>query len=195
MPQSIIVMGDSAGGNLAATSLLRAQLEGRRRVQRHVVGQLLVYPTTHASCHECHRSFARYGEGYYLTASAVAAFGHLYLGSMRMQGVRNSSGVDERSLDVQHSAHPLVSPLEASLPLLATLPQTAVAAAECDPLVDEAMAFAQRLRAAAVAVEAEVFPRTVHGFVSVPLDEHEPAVAFLSHAARRMWGEQDAGDS
>ena len=186
-PRSILVMGDSAGGNLVSTSLLRAHLQGFSHIHKHVVGQLLIYPTTHASCHECHRSFYRYGSGYYLEAVNMAWFSFMYLGDLRTRSTLESVSIDESSLVVTHPAHPLVSPLEGSLELLSTLPPAVAVFAECDPLVGEGIAFVDRMKEAGVPVRSHVFPRTIHGFLSVPMDEHEAAVSYLFHGAHSLW--------
>ncbi|EGD78941.1 hypothetical protein PTSG_01915 [Salpingoeca rosetta] len=163
-PRSIVVLGDSAGGNLAVTSLLRAHLQSLSLVHKHVAGMLLAYPTVHTCHHELYQSFARYGQGYRLTAAAVAC----------------------TSMQVTHPAHPLLSPIEAPAPLLAALPPAALVMAEFDPLVDEGVAFAARLRDAGVQADSRVFPGTIHGFVSVPLDHHDEAMSFLASSATAM---------
>lgn len=53
-------------------------------------------------------------------------------------------------------------------PELATLPPTAIALAECDPLHDEGRAFVNRLRFLGVPVEERVFAGMIHGFAGLP---------------------------
>lgn len=184
-------MGDSAGGNLAITAFLRAHIEEKSLAVRSVSGLLLAYPAVQTNCHECHMSFARFGQGYFLSASMITWFRHLYLGNLGKQIVPVS--VEEQfSVNVTSSGHPLISPIEASIQLLSTLPRTAIALAECDPLADEGRAFAAKLEDADVDVHLHVFNRTIHGFVSVPLDQHEEAVAFLIEQAQLMWDRMPA---
>jgi len=60
--------------------------------------------------------------------------------------------------------------------------------AECDSLVDEGVAMADRLRLAGVAVELEIYHGVVHSFIqfgrAIPqaLKAHEDAARALKHA-------------
>jgi acetyl esterase len=63
------------------------------------------------------------------------------------------------------AANPLVSLLRAEL---TAFPPTSVVTAECDPLRDEGETFADRLRAAGVAVTARRYSGMVHGFAGLP---------------------------
>ena len=80
-------------------------------------------------------------------------------------------GLDREQMQVCWAAYapgssarsPDVSPLRAAD--LAGLPPTYVVLAECDPLVDEASDYADRLRAAGVPADVRVWPGTVHGFL------------------------------
>ena len=60
--------------------------------------------------------------------------------------------------------------------------------AECDPLVDEGVQYADTLRMAGVAVDLEIYRGVVHGFVNMgrtipqALQAHEDAARALRHA-------------
>lgn len=132
------VAGDSAGGNLAAVMALKAREAGGPAIGF----QALVYPAVdHTADTESKR---RNGEGYLLTAEAIAWCSRAYLG----EG-------DWRD--------PLASPLLASSH--AGLPPALVATAEFDPLLDEGRAYADALAAAGVAVEYTNYPGMLHGFI------------------------------
>ncbi len=60
--------------------------------------------------------------------------------------------------------------------------------AECDPLTDEGVAYADRLRAAGVPVDLEIYRGVVHGFINLgraipeALTAHADAARALRHA-------------
>src|ERR1700730_1806617 len=72
-PSRLAVAGDSAGGNLAAAGALRARVGGPR-----LRAQVLVYPVCDAA--RASASYQANGEGYLLTAAAMAWFWACYLG-------------------------------------------------------------------------------------------------------------------
>jgi acetyl esterase len=134
-PQRVAVGGDSAGGNLAAVTAIRARDEGV--ALRH---QLLVYPVTDLAA--TFPSRVSNGEGYFLTKDAMDWFESSYLGD--------------------HEPHdPAVSPLYADLTRLAP---AHVITAGFDPLRDEGEAYAASLRTAGVEVVDDRYPTMIHGF-------------------------------
>ena len=139
---SIVVAGDSAGGNLAAVVSQRAKDESVP-----VAAQLLFYPALDMA-HETpsKRDFAR---GYLLEAEAMQWFGEQYL--------RTPDDV----------RHPWASP--ALAPDLTGLPPALVITAEYDPLRDEGEAYANALRAAGVPTEPIRFDGMIHGFMTMPI--------------------------
>jgi acetyl esterase len=137
-PGPLIVAGDSAGGNLAATLALAARDRGGPRVD----AQVLIYPITDAAM--ASRSFADYGTGLYLTAADMRWYWRSYLGTRL------------GALDGEFS------PLHARK--LTGLPPALVITAEYDPLRDEGEAYAERLRAAGVVVSMRRFEGMIHGF-------------------------------
>lgn len=137
---ALTVAGDSAGGNLAAAAARR--LRGRLDLAR----QLLVYPALAPPDPVAHPSHARCGEGYMLTGADMAWFWRHYL--------------DGRA-DVPADAAPLLADD------LEDLAPASIAVAGFDPLHDEAVAYAERLRAAGVGVELRDWPDVIHGFLGM----------------------------
>jgi acetyl esterase len=138
--QQLVVGGDSAGGNLAAAVCLMARERGGPTVD----SQLLLYPVTSSECDtSSHRDFA---EGYLLTREMMQRFWSLYT----------------RTPDAGRDS--LASVLRATE--LTGLPAATFVVAGCDVLRDEAEAYAERLRVAAVPVEVLRYPGQLHGFWS-----------------------------
>jgi acetyl esterase len=140
------VAGDSAGGNLAATSAIACRDAGIR-----LAGQLLVYPVTDIiGCYADGRENARYpsraenAEGYFLTRATMEWFCGHYLA------------------DPGQAADWRVSPLRAAS--LAGLAPAIVTTAWFDPLRDEGVAYARALEAAGVRVKHHEGPGLIHGY-------------------------------
>jgi acetyl esterase len=155
-PARLAVGGDSAGGNLAAVSALRARDEGL--TLRH---QLLVYPVTDLA--GTFGSRVENGEGYFLTKEAMDWFESSYL-----------DGRDPR--------HPTASPLYAEVVGVAP---AHVLTAGFDPLRDEGEAYAAKLAAAGVQVVDDRYPTMVHGFFSM-LDVTSVAAEAVGRAATHL---------
>ena len=135
-----VVAGDSAGGNLAAVLARRARDGG----EIPLAFQLLVYPITDAAM--ATDSYRRFGadQTYGLSKLAMAACWESYAPGRIGQS-------------------PDASPLRA--PDLSGLPPAFVLLAECDPLTDEGLDYAERLRAAGVDARTSVYSGMAHGFV------------------------------
>lgn len=146
----IAVAGDSAGGTLATAVALLAR-DRRGPTLRH---QLLLFPATDAACDSA--SMHEFASGYLLSARMMRWYWDCYLGGAR---------ADE----------PLASPLRAAD--LAGLPPACIVTAEFDTLRDEGEQYADRLRAAGVAVTARRYLGVIHGFAFMP---------FVSSLAGRM---------
>lgn len=144
--EDILLIGDSAGGNLAAAVSLMAADRGEFMPRR----QVLLYPAVQSDFSETSpfASVRENGEGYLLTADRIADYLALY---MRDEG---------DLLD------PYFSPLMARD--LSGQPETLVITAEYDPLRDEGEAYAARLREAGVPVTLHRVPDALHGFLSLP---------------------------
>ncbi|MBC8073343.1 MAG: alpha/beta hydrolase [Deltaproteobacteria bacterium] len=136
----VAVAGDSQGGKLAAVvcQLARAQGLAQPRLQ------VLIYPGTDLV--EAWPSAQLHADGPWLTASLVEWFKHHGMG-----------GADP--------SDPRVSPLRASS--LAGLAPALVVVAGFDPLRDEGIAYAERLREAGVPVQLRDELSLPHGFVQM----------------------------
>jgi acetyl esterase len=151
-PTRIAVVGDSAGGNLAAVMALRARDEAGPAL----VGQVLIYPA--ADLEDANElKPAPDGEYYFLNREDGAYFNRLYLG------------------DLARARHPHASPIHADS--LQGLPPALVITAEYDPLCRQGEAFAEKLRQAGVEVEHTRYPGAIHGFVTMPVPMGRQALA------------------
>lgn len=141
-PGRVAIGGDSAGANLAAAV---SQL-ARDRGQAPIAFQLLIYPVVdHLASFP---SVKENGEGFLLTAEAMAWFSGHYAGQ---------ADIDDRD--------PMMSPIYAAD--LAGLPPALVITAEFDPLRDEGEAYAMRLRQAGVPVQTSRYDGMIHGFFTM----------------------------
>jgi acetyl esterase len=137
---ALAVGGDSAGGNLAAVLARRARDAGRPEL----AFQLLVYPVTDAAC--ATGTMQQFGEDatYGLSREQMLVCWAVY-----------APGASARSPDA--------SPLRAAD--LSDLPPALIVLAECDPLTDEGLDYAERLQAAGVDAEVRTWAGMVHGFL------------------------------
>lgn len=144
----ITLIGDSAGGNLAAAVSLMA----RDRGEFAVAQQILIYPATYNdhSPASCFDSVRENGSSYLLTAKRVADYMKLYAGG------------NEENLKNPYFA-PLISKD------LSNQPRTLVVTAEFDPLRDEGEAYAYALRRAGNEVMLYRMPDALHGYFSLPI--------------------------
>jgi acetyl esterase len=138
--QRVAVAGDSAGGTLAAVLALLARDAGLP-----LAGQLLVYPGT--SARQDSASHARFADDPVLDRKTVQWFFSQYL--------RNDQDRDDWRF----------APLLA--PRLSGVAPAWIALAECDPLVDEGLAYAQRLEAEGVAVRVQLYRGMIHHFFNM----------------------------
>jgi acetyl esterase len=155
----VAVVGDSAGGNLAAALTLMARDRGGPPIR----AQVLVYPVTdHDFTTASHRDP---GDPHVLQSDEVQYFWQEYLS------------------DPSDAANPYASPLRAES--LADLPPALVLTAELDPLRDEGEAYARRLDDAGVAVELVRYDGMMHSFVTF-LDALAPARDAIERIGRHL---------
>lgn len=166
----IAVGGDSAGGTLSIVTAIAARDAGIP-----LSLQVLFYPgcVGHQDT-ESHRTFAK---GFLIEEPHITYFFDQYL---RSDDDRNDwrfaplDGVDEtgqtRDLDD-------VAPAWIGL-------------AECDPLVDEGVAYGDKLRMAGVGVDLSIYAGVVHGFINLgrALPEAMTAHNDAARALRQAWG-------
>ena len=145
-PERIVLMGDSAGGNLTAAVSLLARERGDFRPRT----QILLYPLVYNDHSETtlFDSVRDNGEDYILTRQAIVDYIELYL---------------RTPADFHDSRF---APLIATS--LADLPRTLVITAEYDPLRDEGEAFAARLDAEGNEVACFRMNDGVHGYFLYP---------------------------
>ena len=140
-PARVAVMGDSAGGNLAAVVALMA----RDRSGPAIAFQGLLYPGTDLTL--ASPSIDENAHAPILTKADCVAFRDHYLG-----------GQDPRE--------PYASPLHAAD--LAGLPPALVQVAEHDPIRDDGLRYAAALQAAGVPVRTTTYVGMPHGYLSFP---------------------------
>ncbi|MEV7646730.1 alpha/beta hydrolase [Arthrobacter sp. NPDC089319] len=158
-PSRIAVMGDSAGGNLAAVAALRARDAGGPVLR----AQVLVYPVIDPDAET--QSKIDFKEGYIVTAADLDYFWNHYLPSP------------------EDAENPLAAPSRASS--LNGLPPALVLSTEYEAARDEAESYARQLAEAGVETEAIRFDGLIHATywasAAVPRSSeiHDAIVKFL----------------
>lgn len=158
----LAVGGDSAGGTLAAVAALLARDAGLP-----LALQLLITPGTTA--HADTASHKLYANGFLLEAADVAWFFDHYL-------------------DYHHRRDWRFAPLLA--PEVDGVAPACLILAECDPLVDEGLAYADRLRMAGVPVALELYRGVTHDFIKMgrALKEAPAALDAAAAALKEAFG-------
>ena len=142
----ITLMGDSAGGNLAAAVSTMARDTGDILPKK----QILIYPALYndATLSSPYLSIKKNGQNYVLTAKEVEEYMELY----------QSRPEDRKS--------PYFAPLLAGD--FSNLPETVIITAEFDPLRDEAEDYGRRLEKAGVHTEIYRISNMIHAFFTLP---------------------------
>lgn len=133
----IAVMGDSAGGNLAAVAAQRSRDEGGPRIR----AQVLIYPVIDPMAKLPSRT--EFKDGYIITAAGLDWFWAQYLASP------------------DDAKNPLASPCKAAS--LVGLPPALILSTEYEVARDEAEAYGKQLAAAGVETEVIRFDGLIHG--------------------------------
>jgi acetyl esterase len=139
-PSRMAVGGDSAGGTLAAVCAVLARDAGLP-----LALQMLIYPGTTA--HQDTDSHRRHADGPLLTKAMIDFFFAQY--------VRTPADRDDWRF-----APLLADDVDGVAPAWICL-------AECDPVVDEGIAYADKLRAAGVPVDLEIYRGVIHEFIKM----------------------------
>lgn len=157
---TVIIAGESCGGNLAAAVCLKA----RDTNGPSISAQLLIYPIITAKIDS--ENYQKSADQYFLTESAMRFFWSAY--AQNPEDLKN----------------PYVSLDEAQD--LTNLPAAVVITAEHDPLHTEGELFAKKLQEAGNLVVLDRCPGVVHGFLDLPVYPDEQVTAWLHHIKERM---------
>jgi len=141
-PERIYIIGDSAGGNLAMATELRARSQNLDIIK----GLILIYPVLDLSNMNT-ASYKTYGTDYMLSSTDMAWFKSLYLNTE-----------DEKLLEE-------VSPLLAKS--LDNLPKILLISSQFDVLHDEAESFSERLKTSNTKFQYIEMKGLTHGFISI----------------------------
>lgn len=157
----LAVGGDSAGGTLAAVCAILA-----RDTNLPLALQLLFYPG--CAAHQDTPSHKTFETGFVLEEPHITYFFNQYINSVADRDDWRFSPLNAPDVDG-------VAPAWIGL-------------AECDPLVDEGVMYADKLRLAGVPVDLEIYRGVVHEFIkmgrAIPqaLQAHADAARALKHA-------------
>ena len=144
-PDRITIIGDSAGGNLAAAVCLKARDTGDFAPKK----QILIYPAV-SNCYtkkSPYKSVQENGQDYLLTAVKMEDYLKLY-----------ESSTEDRQ-------NPYFAPILAKD--LSHMPETLILTAEFDPLRDEGEEYGKRLKEAGNYVEIHRIPDALHGYFAL----------------------------
>ena len=141
-PKDLVVMGDSAGGNLATVTSILSRDENGPKIAK----QVLIYPAADARLN--HPSIDKFKDGYLLTKDMMHWF------------------VDHYAKTPEDKLNPLMSPLLTED--LSNLPSAFVSTSDHDPLKDEGEAYYRKLLAAGNQAIFKEYKNTIHGFANIP---------------------------
>ena len=136
----LAVVGNSVGGNMAASVALQAKQKGAPDIRF----QVLLWPVTDAGFDTV--SYDSFADGYFLTRNMMKWFWDAY------------------TTDPRQRREILASPLQATNSQLKGLPPALIQTAELDVLRDESEAYAQKLDAAGVDVTSTRYNSVIHDF-------------------------------
>lgn len=140
--KDIIIMGDSAGANLATAVAIKAKKSKEFQISK----EILLYPLTQTdfSKYSPYKSITENANNYFLSRQNVQEYLKLYV-------------KDKKDLN-----SPYIAPLKSKN--LFKMPKTLIITAEFDILRDEGYAYAKKLKRYFNKVEYHNLPKTIHGF-------------------------------
>ncbi len=138
----IIVCGDSAGGTLSAC----ATHHFKNHPEIKIAGQILIYPWVDGRINSA--SIEKFSTGYLLTKEAILWFQSVY------------------TPNVEDRLNPLSAPTHHTD--FSNLAPAFIATAEFDPLKDEGLAYAEKLKVAGNTVFYKDYSGLIHGFANIP---------------------------
>ena len=140
------LIGDSAGGNLAAAVSLMARDRGEFLPQK----QILLYPSTYNDHteHSPYESIRTNGKDYFLTSKRIRDYMELYISKP------------------EDFYNPYFAPLLSKD--LSNQPNTLIITAEYDPLRDEGEDYGERLKEFGNRVKNIRMKDSLHGFITLP---------------------------
>lgn len=140
-PEKLFLAGDSAGANLATVTAMQWRAQG----YHPLCGQILLYPVTDHYSRE-KPSANEFDDGFGLSRADMHWFWDQYL------------------MDTSDGDSPLASPLLAET--LQGLPPALVIVSGYDPLRDDGLFYAHRLKEAGIPLTLLYYEEMIHGFVS-----------------------------
>jgi len=157
----LVVLGDSAGGNLAIVAVRRLLESGMDIVAR----QILAYPGVSA---ERGAQGSPHGSEWPLTEADRQWFSDQYVP------------------DASRRSDPDVAPL---LGGVSGMPPTTLLLGGCDPILDEGLAYAEKLWTAGVSVDLHLYAGQIHGFLTFDetiLPRSREALGVVANAVRNL---------
>ena len=139
--EKLMVIGESAGGNLAAAVACMAS--DKKEFKLHA--QILIYPAITSDL--AHQNYENCPDQFFLTQESMEYFWKSYISNK--DDLKNPYA----SLDLRKDFH--------------GLPPACIITGEYDPLASEAHQYAIRLKSAGVPVIEKMLPKLIHGFLYI----------------------------
>lgn len=158
-PHKVIVAGESAGGNLAAS----VAIMNRDKKECSLHAQLLIYPLITSSIDPA--VYSQSVDKYFLTHQSITFFWNMYLGDKHLKD-------SYASLDLNDN--------------LQGVPPAYIITADYDALHKEAQNYAKKLSYNGVQVITKCFPEVIHGFLDLPIYEESAKKAWLDEIRKIM---------
>ena len=161
----IAVCGDSAGGNIATVLCIY----NRDNLKKNILYQALIYPSTDIGGN--YPSRKKY-DGLILSKKLMDWFEKKYLNRNSDKNIYN----DWRLAPIRSKS-------------LKNLPPSLLLMAECDPLCDEGVAYAKRLKTEGNRVEQILFKGQIHGFITMgrKISDADKLISILSNRISRAF--------